>query len=113
MKEIKCPKCGTAISVNDADFCTYPFLHSSPLNGKGTNYMGVNIPEMDACLDKARSALDNETRNANYARVCEIVRDESIYVPCYTGKRTVAAVVGLKGVFADPMQRYYVYNYEW
>ena len=102
-----------AISVNDADFCTYPFLHSSQLNGKGTNYMGVNIPEMDACLDKARSALDNETRNANYARVCEIVRDESIYVPCYTGKRTVAAVAGLKGVFADPMQRYYVYNYEW
>ena len=92
---------------------TYPFLHSSQLNGKGTNYMGVNIPEMDECLDKARSALDAETRNANYARVCEIVRDESIYVPCYTGKRTVAAVAGLKGVFADPMQRYYVYNYEW
>ena len=102
-----------AISVNDADFCTYPFLHSSQLNGKGTNYMGVNIPEMDECLDKARSALDAETRNANYARVCEIIRDESIYVPCYTGKRTCAAVAGLKGVFADPMQRYYVYNYEW
>lgn len=102
-----------AISVNDADFCTYPFLHSSQLNGKGTNYMGVSISEMDECLDKARSSLDPEERNKYYARVCEIIRDESIYVPCYTGKRTVAAVKGLNGVFAGPMQRYYVYNYSW
>lgn len=102
-----------AIAVPDADFCTYPFLHSSQREGRGTNYMGVAIPELDKCLDEARSSLDDEVRNKNYARVCEIIRDESIFVPCYTGKRTVAAVKELKGVFADPMQRYYVYNYEW
>ncbi|MBR1672949.1 MAG: ABC transporter substrate-binding protein [Fretibacterium sp.] len=102
-----------AISVADADFCTYPFLHSSQLNGKGTNYMGVNIPELDECLDKARSSLDDAERNKEYLRVCEIIRDESLYIPCYTGKRTVAAVKDLKGVFADPMQRYYIYNYSW
>ena len=102
-----------AISVNDADFCTYPFLHSNQRFGKGTNYMGVSIPELDEALDKARASLVPEERNKYYERICEIIRDESIYIPCYTGKRTVAAVKTLKGVFADPMQRYYVYNYSW
>lgn len=102
-----------AISVVDADFCTYPFLHSSETDGKGNNYMGVKNPELDKYLDKARLSLDEKERREYYLKVCEIIRDESIYVPCYTGKRTMAAVSALKGVYADPMMRYYTYNYSW
>lgn len=102
-----------AVSVADADFCTYPFLHSSQADGKGTNYMGVKIPELDKYLDLARLSLDEKERAEYYLKICEIVRDESIYVPCYTGRRTMAAEKDLKGVYADPMMRYYVYNYSW
>ncbi len=102
-----------AISVVDADFCTYPFLHSSEADGKGNNYMGVKNKDLDMYLEKARLSLDEPKRREYYLKVCEIVRDESLYVPCYTGKRTMAAVTGLKGVFADPMMRYYTYNYSW
>jgi len=102
-----------AISVVDADFCTYPFLHSSEADGKGNNYMGIKNPELDEYLEKARYSLDEEKRREYYLKVCEIIRDESLFVPCYTGKRTMAAVKDLKGVYADPMMRYYTYNYSW
>lgn len=102
-----------AISVVDADFCTYPFLHSSEADGKGNNYMGIKDPALDSFLEKARYSLDEEKRNEYYLKVCEIIRDDSLFVPCYTGKRTMAAVKNLKGVYADPMMRYYTYNYSW
>lgn len=102
-----------AISVVDADFCTYPFLHSSEADGKGNNYMGIKDPVLDSFLEKARYSLDEEKRNEYYLKVCEIIRDDSLFVPCYTGKRTMAAVKNLKGVYADPMMRYYTYNYSW
>ena len=75
--------------------------------------MGINIPELDELLDKARLSTDEAERNELYLRVCEIVRDESLFVPMYTGERTYAAVKDLKGVHADPMVRYYTYGYSW
>lgn len=102
-----------AVSVLDADFCTYPFLHSSEADGKGSNYMNVKIPALDEALEKARYSLDEAERTAYYLTVAEIIRDESLFVPCYTGKRTMAADANLKGMYADPMMRYYVYNYSW
>ena len=100
------------VQVIDADFGAYPFMHSSEANG-GNNYMGINIPELDELLDKARLSTDEAERNELYLRVCEIVRDESLFVPMYTGERTYAAVKDLKGVHADPMVRYYTYGYSW
>ncbi len=102
-----------AISVVDADFCTYPFFHSSEADGKGNNYSGIKNPELDDCLDRARLSLDEAERNGYYLKVCEIIRDDSVIVPCYTGKRTMAAVSDLRGMYADPMMRYYTYNYSW
>ena len=100
------------VQVIDADFGAYPFMHSSEANG-GNNYMGINIPELDDLLDRARLSTDEEERKDLYAQVCEIVRDESLFVPMYTGERTYAAVKNLKGVHADPMVRYYTYGYSW
>ena len=67
----------------------------------------------DECLEKARTSQDEAERKAYYLRACEIIRDESLFVPCYTGRRTMAAVKELKGVQADPWMRYYKYNYSW
>ena len=100
------------VQIVDADFGAYPFMHSSEANG-GNNYMSINIPELDELLDKARLSMDEEERKELYARVCEIVRDESLFVPLYTGERTYAGHKGLKGVHADPMVRYYTYGYSW
>lgn len=102
-----------AVSVNDADFCTYPYLHSSEANGKGNNYMGIKNAKLDQCIEKARVSKSEAERNDLYRKACEVIRDESLFVPCYTGKRTMAAVKGLKGVKADPMMRYYKFNYSW
>lgn len=100
------------VQVIDADFGAYPFMHSSEANG-GNNYMGINIPELDDLLDRARLSTDEEERKELYLQVCEIVRDESLFVPMYTGERTYAAVKELQGVHADPMVRYYTYGYSW
>jgi peptide/nickel transport system substrate-binding protein len=104
---------GHAITVLDADFCTYPYLHSSEAGGKGSNYMNVRIPELNQYLEKARYSQDETERKQLYLKICEIIRDESLFVPCYSGKRTIAAVTDLKGIKADPMVRYYKYNYSW
>lgn len=100
------------VQVVDADPGAYPYMHSSELNG-GNNFMNINVPELDELLEKGRTSSDEAERKEIYTRVCEIVRDESLFVPMYTGERTYAAVKGLKGVSADPMMRYYTYGYRW
>jgi peptide/nickel transport system substrate-binding protein len=102
-----------SISVADADFCTYPFFHSSQADGKGSNFYNYKNPDLDKLLESARSITDETVRKKLYKQVAELVRDEAVCVPCYTGYRTYAAVKELKGVYADSMQRYYMYGYHW
>ena len=68
---------------------------------------------MDKLLEDARISQNEAERKELYTKVCEIIRDESIFVPMYTGERTYAGVKGLQGVKADPMVRYYTYRYSW
>ncbi len=100
------------VQVVDADPGAYPYMHSSEING-GNNFMNINNPELDKLLEEGRLSSDEEERKAIYTKVCEIVRDESLFVPMYTGERTYAAAKDLKGVIADPMTRYYTYDYSW
>ena len=100
------------VQVIDADFGAYPFLHSSEANG-GNNFYNYKSAEMDKLLEDARISQNEAERKELYTKVCEIIRDESIFVPMYTGERTYAGVKGLQGVKADPMVRYYTYRYSW
>lgn len=100
------------IVVIDPDFATYSTFHSSMINGKG-NFNNVSNPELDKLLEKGRASQDDAERAEIYKKVVEIVRDESYIVPTYTGKRTQATNKNLKGVVADPMIKYYLYNYYW
>lgn len=100
------------VQVVDADPGAYPYMHSSEMNG-GNNFMNINVPELDALLEQGRLSSDEAERKEVYRKVCEIVRDESLFVPMYTGERTYAAKKALHGVYADPMLRYYTYGYSW
>ena len=101
------------ISVLDADFSTYPYFHSSEADGKGSNFYNYKNPELDKLLEAGRAESDEKVRSELYKKIAEIVRDEAVCVPTYAGYRTMSAVKELKGVYADPMNRYYKYNYSW
>ena len=102
-----------AISVNDADFCTYPYFHSSTANGKGPNIYNYKNPVMDDLLERARVTPDGDERNELYRKVAEIVRDDAVTVPTYMPYKVMAAAKEVKGMYADPMLRNYLYNYSW
>ena len=74
--------------------------------------MSIENAELDDYLEKARMSQDENERKEYYLKVCEIIRDESLFVNA-PGRRTMAAVKDLKGVQADPWMRYYKYNYSW
>ena len=57
-----------AISVNDADFCAYPWLHSSEADGKGANYMSIKNAELDDYLEKARMSQDENERKSTTSK---------------------------------------------
>lgn len=99
------------VQVIDADPGAWPYMHSSEINAN--NFMRISDPELDKYLEEGRLATDEADRVAAYTKVCEIVRDKSYFVPMYTGERTYAANKDLKGVYADPMLRYYSYGYSW
>ncbi|MCQ1528916.1 ABC transporter substrate-binding protein [Lutispora saccharofermentans] len=95
--------------VPDADFCQYSFFHSENLKGKG-NYMGINNPELDKLLSEGRACLDLEKRKEIYAKACEIIKEETMLVPLFMAKRTLAANTNLTGLELRPDNlRRYIY----
>ena len=99
-------------SVLDPDAPVYSFFHSSAADGKG-NFFDVKDPELDKLIDAGRQTFDPAQRVKIYTQFCEMVRDKAIEVPLFSGKRTQAINKDLKGVQADPMMKYMVYNYSW
>ena len=99
-------------SVLDPDSPVYSFFHSSAADGKG-NFFNVKDPELDKFIDAGRSTFDPEERAKIYTKFYEMVRDKAIMVPLYSGFRTQAANKDLKGIQADPMMKYMIYNYSW
>lgn len=100
------------ITVMDPDFADYSAFHSSMINGSG-NFSRVNIPELDVLLERGRASQSKEERKEIYAEVAEIIKDESVIIPLFTGKRCIAANKDLKGLVASPVLKYYVYDYSW
>lgn len=100
------------ITVNDPDLACYTTFCSSYINGSG-NFCNVVDEELDRLLEEGREEADQEKRTEIYDQVCEIVRDNSYLVPLYTGTRRIACNKNLKGVNADPVLKYYVYEWYW
>lgn len=64
-------------ACQDADGIAYPTLHSD------SAWSRVNVPELDALLEKARVALDPAVRQEAYNEVHQIVRDNYYLLPMY------------------------------
>lgn len=100
------------ITVNDPDLACYTTFHSDFINGNG-NFCNVDDSELDALLETGRIEENADKRNEIYTQVCELVRDHSYLVPLYTGTRRIACNKDLQGVNADPVLKYYVYEWYW
>ncbi len=64
-------------ACQDADGITYPTLHSK------SRWSRVNVPEIDALLEKARVSLDVKTRQNAYTKVHQMVRENHYLLPMY------------------------------
>jgi len=64
-------------ACQDPDGIMYPLLHSS------SNWSRVDVPEIDALLDEARSELDEETRADLYAQVNRLALEGAHILPLY------------------------------
>lgn len=64
-------------ACQDADGIAYPTLHSD------SAWSRVNVPELDALLEKARVTLDPVARQETYNQVHQIVRDNYYLLPMY------------------------------
>ncbi len=61
----------------------YQIWHSSQI-ANGSNYVGFNVPEADAIIEKARETLDKDKRNALYHKFHRIIHEEQPYTFIYT-----------------------------
>lgn len=64
-------------ACQDLDGVLFPLLHSQ------SNWSRVADPRIDAALETGRSSLDDAERREAYAKVHEIVREETLILPLY------------------------------
>jgi peptide/nickel transport system substrate-binding protein len=67
----------------------YQLFHSSQ-SEKGSNYPGLNIPEVDQILEDARQEFSQEKRNTMYHRYHEILHEEQPYIFLYARPGLIA-----------------------
>lgn len=100
------------ITVNDPDQAMYTVFHSSCIDGAG-NFCNVVDKDLDALLEAGRAESDMAKRIEIYRKACDIVRDNSYLIPLHTGTRRIAHDKRLKGVNADPVLKYFIYEWYW
>lgn len=98
--------------IPDADYTVYSRFHSKMFSG-GNNFMRATIPGMDELLEKSRISESKKERLALYNTISEMVRDRAVMIPLYSGMNTICANAKLKGIAADAVQKYYVFDYSW
>tara|TARA_B100000378_G_scaffold54998_1_gene40736 strand:+ start:678 stop:2174 length:1497 start_codon:yes stop_codon:yes gene_type:complete len=77
-------------ACQDVDGVAFPLLHSS------SNWSRVNDPELDALLENARTTVDSDQRLEDYARVAEIVKDNTYILPLYQATALYGAADALE-----------------
>lgn len=105
--------CISALSVPypDADYI-YALFHGS-LKGIGRNFFNADSPELNKMLDDARLSTDQEERKQIYKEIAEYFIEDPIMVPLYSYMTSVAANKDLNGVMANPLNRFFIYDYSW
>ncbi|WP_319519065.1 ABC transporter substrate-binding protein [uncultured Martelella sp.] len=77
-------------ACQDVDGVEFPLLHSS------SNWSRVNDPELDALLEDARTTVDSDQRLGDYAKVAEIVKDNTYILPLYQATALYGAAGALE-----------------
>lgn len=72
--------------------------HSSSFENRGSNAIGFSNAEVDRLIEEAREDFNEETRNAKYHRIHEILFEEQPYTFLYTGPSLFAQSKRLRNV---------------
>jgi len=62
----------------------YQIWHSSQIGNHGSNYVGFDVPEADALIERARQTLDRDRRNELYHKFHRIIHRQQPYTFIYT-----------------------------
>ena len=82
--------------------------------GGGNNRTGVNLPALDAILDKLQTPMDNRTLVSTVIQAERIIHNEGLTVGVFQFPAVTAYNKNLKGVKPAPLSPNLVWNYwEW
>lgn len=102
----------TTAPVPDADTILEFYFCGDNIES-GLNFSRTRNDEFDDIVKKAQVSTDQEERLELYNRANEIVRDEAIAIPLYTFMAPAAVNKDLKGVKADSLYKFYIFDYSW
>ncbi|MBR6585491.1 MAG: ABC transporter substrate-binding protein [Firmicutes bacterium] len=72
-------------------------MHSARLTD-GRNVLNFSNPDFDACIDNAINATDTEARTQEYIKAQQLIHDEVIVIPLYTGMNFNISPKNLAGI---------------
>lgn len=75
---------GWSTGTGDADYASYPLLHTSAIGSPGNRSFYSN-KKMDEILDKARRSMNREERKKLYFEVQDLVNEDMPILPLYYG----------------------------
>lgn len=97
----------------DADPVMWGKFHSETIGKQMQNFAGVDNPEVDALLLKARTSIDDNERKALYAQLAEMNKDNVWYLMILTTYNSMVINKDLKGVEPIPAGYYNPAFYYW
>ncbi len=97
----------------DADQQVWPKYHSSSIGANMGNHIGLNNPDVDALLEKARTSSDDEERKALYKELNQMNDDNVWYLWILTSYNAVVINRNLQNVIEIPSGYYNPAFYSW
>ena len=91
----------------------YDVWHSSRIGNGGLNFVGYADPEADACLERARSTLDQSARKKEYDRFQEILHRDQPYSFLYVPYQLSAVDRRFRGIDPSPAGIFHNTNQWW
>ena len=80
----------------------YDVWHSSRIGNGGLNFVGYSNPEADACLERARTTLNQAARKKEYDRFQEILHQDQPYAFLFVPYQLTAVDKRFRGVDPAP-----------
>jgi peptide/nickel transport system substrate-binding protein len=100
---------GWVTVTGDADYGLFPLFHTENL-GEGGNRTFFSDSRVDELLDQGRSETDPVAREAIYAEVQQIIRDEAAWVFLRNGENVIGHTTNLRGFRNHPAAHHSFFN---